>query len=42
MLAQEINHLHAPEVGIEILFAIRGEEVSEQGGRGSALRDRFQ
>ena len=42
MLAQKIDHFHAPKVGIEILFAFRIEQVPEQGRSGSALGDRFQ
>src|SRR5450631_4085636 len=42
MLIQEIDRFHAPEVSIEILFALRIEQLTEQWRGGSALRDRLQ
>ena len=42
MLDQKIDHLHAPEVSVEVLFPFRLEQVVEQRRGTGAFRDRLQ
>src|SRR6266496_4930721 len=42
MLNKEIDYLHTPEVSLEVLFAVRGEKISQRWRGAGALGNRFQ